>query len=297
MIEVSCTVAQGKYRPGSLNRFCVEDFTQISWTLDEYIQAIQNTDFSRSVDKFLDADPQPGETGEEKVTSKFYYSGGCARSMFQLSTLEVKELINISIEYLFDKSRIPHAETGCNSEQACYNLLNVFQDDITGLVSAYAALELALQKGPDYIKSLAKNSLILDYPFIRGGFFELLFFSYAKLGEISLQDKAGKKCIWKCGASVTVFIPNSPNSVSCVLGEWLMPNIWNQGGNDGVYLEKINGRNYVRFVQITTRDSDDVKLQFFIQLIDKLKTSNVFDAHEVEIFFVVPTKQIASYEI
>ena len=56
LIEVSCTVAQGKYRPVSLNRFCVEDFTQVLWTLDAYIQAIQNTDFSRSVDKFLDAD-------------------------------------------------------------------------------------------------------------------------------------------------------------------------------------------------------------------------------------------------
>ena len=32
-------------------------------------------------------------------------------------------------------------------------------------------------------------------------------------------------------------------------------------------------------------------------MIAKLKTSNVFDAHEVEIFFVVPTKQIASYKI
>ena len=92
---------------------------------------------------------------------------------------------------------------------------------------------------------------------------------------------------------MTVFKLNSPNPVSCVLGEWLMPNIWNQGGYDGVYLEKTNGRNVIRFVQTTTRDSHDVKLQFFIELINKLKTSNVVYAHEVKIFFVVPTQKLA----
>ena len=164
-------------------------------------------------------------------------------------------------------------------------------------MSAYAALELALQKGPDYIISLAKNPLLSGNPSIKGGFFELLFFSYARLGEISLQDKDGNKFKWECRASVTVFKPNSPNSVSCVLGEWLMPNIWNQGGYDGIYLEKTNGRNVIRFVQTTTKDSHDVKLDFFIKLINKLKASNVFDAHEVEIFFVVPTHKLVSYKI
>jgi hypothetical protein len=176
-------------------------------------------------------------------------------------------------------------------------LLSVFHNDKTELVSAYAARELALQKGPDYINSLAKNPLILNTPIIRGGFFELLFFSYAKQGKIPLQDKEGKKFMWECGASVRVFKPMSPNSVSCVLGEWLMPNIWNQGGYDGVYLEETKSRNVIRFVQTTTKDSHDVKLQFFIKLINKLKTKSVFDAHEVEIFFVVTTHKLASYKI
>ena len=297
LIEVSSMAAQGKYKPVSLERSRVADFLQISWSLEEYKEAIQNTDFSRSVDKFLDADPQPGDTGDEKVISKFYYSGGCARSMFQFSTLQVKKLIKNSIKSLPDKSRILNADTGCNSKYASHNLFNVFHDDKTELVSAYAALELALQKGPEYIISLAKNPLILKNPFIKGGFFELLFFSYAKLGKIPLQDKGGEKFKWECRASVTVFKPKSPNPVSCVFGEWLMPNIWNQGGYDGVYLDKTNGRNVIRFVQTTTRDSHDVKLQFFIELINKLKTSNVFDPHEVKIFFVVPTEKLASYKI
>jgi H2-forming N5,N10-methylenetetrahydromethanopterin dehydrogenase-like enzyme len=76
-----------------------------------------------------------------------------------------------------------------------------------------------------------------------------------------------------------------------------MPKIWNQGGYDGIYLEKTNGRNVIRFVQTTTKDSHDVKLDFFIKLINKLKASNVFDAHEVEIFFVVPTHKLVSYKI
>ena len=297
LINVSSMAAQGKYKPVEIQRDGNVEFLQISWTLKEYIKAIQNTDFLRSVEGFLDADPQPGETSKEKVISKFYYSGGCARSMFQFSTLEVKKLLMKSIQSLFDKSRILNADTGFNSEHACHNLLNVFEDDKTELVSAYAALELALQKGPDYIISLAKNPLMLGNPFIKGGFFELLFFSHAKLGKIPLQDKDGEKFIWVCGASVTVFKPMSPNSVSCVLGEWLMPNIWNQGGYDGVFLEDTNGRNVIRFVQTTTRDSHDVKLQFFIELINRLKTRNVFDVDEVEIFFVVPTHKLASYKI
>ena len=113
--------------------------------------------------------------------------------MFQFWTLQVKKLIKNSIKSLPDKFRILNADTGCNSKYASHNLLNVFHDDETELVSAYAALELALQKGPDYIINLAKNPMILNNPFIKGGFFELLFFSYAKLGKISLQDKDGKQ--------------------------------------------------------------------------------------------------------
>jgi hypothetical protein len=160
LINVSSMAAQGTFKPVEIQRDGNVDFLQISWTLEEYKAAVKNPDFMMSVEQFLDADPEPGDNGDARVESKYFYSGGCARSMFQLSTLEVKDLINKSIKSLSDKSRILNADTGCNSEYACHNLLNVFRDEQTELVSAYAALELALQKGPDYIISLAKSPLL-----------------------------------------------------------------------------------------------------------------------------------------
>ena len=126
LINVFLTSAHGIYKPVEIMREGNVDFLQVSWTL-EYKSAVKIRDFMKSVDKFLDADPEPGDDVDATVKSKYFFSGGCARSMFQFSTSEVKRLINESIDSLSDKSRIPHAEIGCNSEHASYNLLNVFR--------------------------------------------------------------------------------------------------------------------------------------------------------------------------
>ena len=297
LILVSSMAAFGKYKEEELENAGIELYQQYSWTLDEYKSAIKNSGFFNSVEKFLDADPRRNQKRDKIVEAKFFYSGGCARSTFQKTTEQVKILIKKSIDSVSDISSLLSGNTGNTSSVTSQNLLDVDFDNGQRLVSAYAALQIAQIKGPDFIKNLAIHPLLLGNPFINGGFFELFFFCHARQGRIVLHHKNGQEVEWICKAEVSVFIPKSPTLLTCAQGQWLKPNIWNQGGYDGVYLHRKMRRNVITFMQITRKNKHDVKLRYFLELIHALECKKVFTAKDVEIYFIVPKKHLASYKI
>ena len=290
LILVSSMALFEKFKDDDLESAGIELYEQFSWSLAEYKKAIKNSGFFNSVEKFLDADPRRNQKRDKILEAKFFYSGGCARSTFQKTTEQVKRLIKKSIDSISGISSLFSTVTS-------QNLLDVDFDGGQRLVSAYAALQIALIKGPYFIMKLAIHPLLLGNPFIHGGFFELLFFSYAQQGEIVLHDKNGDDVEWMCKGEVFVFIPNSPTLLTCAQGQWLKPNIVNQGSYDGIYLHKRMRRNVIKFMLITREHKRGVQLQYFLELVHELKREKVFTAQEVEIYFIVPRKNLATYKI
>ena len=71
----------------------IKCFHQISWTFEEYKEAIKSKKFYSNVQRALDA----SDTAKDilsRLGAKFFYAGGCARYMFQFTTAEVKHEID-----------------------------------------------------------------------------------------------------------------------------------------------------------------------------------------------------------
>jgi hypothetical protein len=291
--------SSGKTKHFDSKKLNIEYYEQISWTLDEYKEAVKNSDFFGIVKPYLDADLEPGDDPEKRVVSKFYYAGGCARSMFQILTDEVKEMIITSIHHLPNISDLIYGNVGGYSANTSHNLMTVYANRKRSLLSAFCAIAIASIRGPSFIRDLAKNPLFEGNPFINGGFFELYFFAYAATGRIPFITQRGVNSFWKCAETVSVFKPKSPTKVSCGNDQWLKPNVWSQPGYDAVYLyERIEDqKKVIRFVQITRRHAHEVKLSYFRELIDEMEKTKVFVAEQVEVFFVVPTEILDSYKV
>ena len=289
----------GKYKPVDLAQQRIERFNQASWTLEEYKKAVENKVFLEKIDRFLDANPVPGESTEKRVDSKYFYSGGCARSMLESHTEEVIQLINGAIDSLSDISKILGGDTGIDAKDTSHNLRNVTGDGSRTIISAYAGFRISVVRGPDLFRNIAMGPLMAGNHFIKGGLFELFFFAHARCREIRLQNQKGEEITWKTDRDVSHFKPKKPDLISCPQERWLIPSISNQPGFDGMFLYKreSDGKRVSRFVQITIRTGHELKLSYLLDLVRNLKAENVFDAEIVEIFFIVPTSILAHYKI
>jgi hypothetical protein len=279
----------------------VKTFTQVAWTLDEYRRAMKNPTFSGSVERFLDADLQAGaSSSSDSVAAKYFFAGGCARAMFERSTVDVIAKIKKSVESVTDISKLNSLCIGTLSNGASHNLISLV--DPGGppqIISSYAAFRLATRCGPEYFLSLANHSMFVSNPIINGFFFELFFFSHAAVGNIRLHENNGSTQEWKFLTEALIFNPNSPVLIDCPRNKWLIPNVWNQAGYDGVILirNENDDKNVIRFVQITESATHDLKLSYYADLVNCLSSRGIFTPDVVEIFFIVPRRVLSAFKI
>ena len=298
LIHVSSMATMAGRKPSKLLQVGIVSLAQFSWTLEEAKLAMKNSGFAKNVSKFLDADPEPGQTSLEKLESKFFYAGGSARYLFQMTTAEVKREIDSSLESVAHIKDLQDLCMGVFSKTTAHSLLNVYDMQVREIISAYAACRIAFVLGPGYLRSLASSPLFSGIPYMKGGFLEIFFFANAKTGKIPLRDKFGTIIVWETRGACAIFNPVFPHPVDCTKNTWLMPKKWNQPGYDGVYLyNDLAGRGCIRFVQVTQRQNHDVKLSYFREVIDMFCLRGIFTTEIVEIFFIVPYSKQAGYKI
>jgi len=92
---------------------------------------------------------------------------------------------------------------------------------------------------------------------------------------------------------VLYFDPEKPPNIQDQATMWLKPLKWNQGGYDAVYVDRKN--QLIRFVQITRGNEHSFKIQYFFDLLEKF--SKKFETKTLEIYFLVPKKQLLIFNI
>lgn len=280
-------------------------FRQTSWSLDEYRGAMSDKDFAVSVEKYLDADPQPNESPKDIVGSKYFYAGGCARAMFERSTERVKDQLILSIDSIDDFNRAIEHSYGLLSDRLTHSLVSVFRDRFAPrieLVSDFVSLTIAWRLGPRRIRSLSSEPLFARIPFMNGGLFEAYFFAHETEGKLTLRDKSGGVIEWSFKHQNSFFDPHCPDVKDCGLDRLLLPRKWNQAGYDAVFLLESDfgsagQKNVVRFVQITTGSTHELKLSHFADLVRAFENNHVFRVEIVEIVFVVPISGLKSFKV
>ena len=151
--------------------------------------------------------------------------------------------------------------------------------------------------GPNHVISLASNLVINGNPSALGVCLEAFFFSWIRTGSIPLMSRDGNSVFWECNRSISIFEHRAPTKQTCPVGTWLRPYAWNCPAFDAVFIRVEGTRNIVRFVQITRAAQHEMKLAHCGSFLNALRSMDVFDANEVEIFFVVPQTLMMNFTI
>lgn len=298
-LKVSSMAKMGKTKDSRFSRYPSERFLQVSWSFEEYEEALKNEDFARNVDRFLDASPQPNSSGCGRMASKYFFAGGSARYMFFRQTHEVMRSLNNAIKSLQCLGPSGLFSVGILSNVFTYKLISVFSDDNYEIVSQFAAYQMALEMGPNRILQLANDSSFRKIPYMNGAFFELYFFAHTRLGVVNLRSDTGRMISWTCERNSSYFFAEFPDPEDCSQNKWLMPIKWNQPGYDCVFLYQSSPEkeNIIRFVQVTTAATHDLKLRYFSDLIEAFEKRGVFVPSLIEIIFIVPTTIQSDFRI
>ena len=278
-------------------------FKQPSWKLEEYIEALETPGFFEHVQHMFDESSEADDP-LDKLRTKYFYAGACARFMFGYNTHLVRETIDEGLE----ASDLNSIYSNAGAPQSVNRLFSWFPGEDLNFVSVYVHHSLSKKKLPDDIYKLMTGSVASNNPTLRGILFETLFFTIAnKYARMTLIDEKGCDVSWGTGQRVQNFNPLKPNLVDCAEGIWLRPSDPRNPGFDGVYLynkndEVVGSTNprkigVARFVQITHSDEHALKLQYFYDCAHAFNDNAVFTVDEVEIFFIVPLEYLESFRI
>jgi hypothetical protein len=95
------------------------------WTEGEYLEAVSNFDFLRSILPFLDPQGRttvPSEEVCELVSRKFHYVGGSARLMFAMSTDDAMRASRANVHEIRDKEIFCQGRVGTTSPSSRENV-------------------------------------------------------------------------------------------------------------------------------------------------------------------------------
>ncbi|RKP17556.1 hypothetical protein ROZALSC1DRAFT_30654, partial [Rozella allomycis CSF55] len=271
-----------------------------SWTLDEYMTALDDDDMWQSVCKNIQVQ---GESKEESIRSKFFVAGASARYMFDFSMKQAIERYTKAIKIVPDYMTL--MDKGIESSTIVSRLIGVI-DGQKFIVSRFAARKLAFKLGVAKIDDFVSTCRNFLNPAMFGWLFEMRFF--ALLGGDGVRYiLSGQEYNWPY-ERVYDFDSKYPDLMlfSNQDNKWLKPINWKEGGYDAirvVFLKKEKAFHYrLEFFQVSRAISHTLKLQYFYStiknIIDKDANNNiVFD--EIRIFFVSPigsTSKISSVE-
>ncbi|KUF88009.1 Deoxyribose-phosphate aldolase [Phytophthora nicotianae] len=245
-----------------------------SWRLEEYADAISNTEFfNRIVDVFPSSNNALGER-EKLLEAKYIVAGESARLMFDVSTEKAIRILDDAIDAATDVELYLQGHVGDASATAVNRLLARYPSsagpDIR-LVSSYVVRRIAVNLGPRLLVNFAKACVV--NPSMDGHILEACFFFFAELSHKGLdwsywEESTMKRDRWE--QSDVVFFDPDKYKVSVSLDDptWMAPVKWNQGGYDAVFVNK--RENLVRFVQVTRAEKHTFDPTYFVALLNKL---------------------------
>ena len=289
-----------------------------SWTIEDFKDAVKNADFLKQIEPKLDAHlddevlkvhlkrgRETPLTIDDKLESKFYFAGGSSRSMFDLTTKQVIENVNVDVTRAPDLFPYLSGAITERSHEAVNRLLNTYVDD-AGVerckpVSTYAALAIARKLGPQLmtelrtvLKSVSRNSG-LD-----GTLWMMWVSSKLAIEGLTVREKFGYTITWTTSvwdaSPVLEFNARGPKPpIDENKSTWLKPDHWQQGGYDVV---QINVRERsLRFVQITQSDSHSFKTEYFVALLNQVKIIWGIQIDHLEICFLVPSQRAQQFVV
>ena len=121
----------------------------------------------------------------------------------------------------------------------------------------------------------------------------MFFFACANNSKFELRSKSGANLVWVQEHKVSLFDHEDPTLLQCGSGRWLQLVKCNEPSFDAVLLHD----DVVRFVQLNRRSFHGIKSEHCRDLISKFICRNISRCKQIEIFFVVPNKQLHEFSI
>ncbi|KAH9084554.1 hypothetical protein Ae201684P_001796 [Aphanomyces euteiches] len=271
-----------------------------SWTLEEYLNAINDDEVFEMVSQNLDA---PAVLTKKKtmtravmVESKYYYAGGSCRYMFQFNTETVATKLSDAVDALDDAKN--DATSGQRSSLSINRLSGMFKrpNDVGAVypvISQYAGTLIAVKCGPKAIKRFMSTRRDSSNPALNGWMLEMVFFASLRNGGLDLIDAAGN-VIEKWNQSDLIIgdkIPKLPSAHPV----WIKSLKWNQGGYDAIMVCK--STQHVRFVQVTSADTHSFHIEDFSEWLNLLSMSQEsFEVKKLEIIFVIDQDKLDDFK-
>lgn len=281
------------------------------WTKAEYMEACKDDDFYSSVKTalqtgdFTDDELDNPALRDEVVTAKYHIAGGSARWMFQFSADQLlapagsMESIHSHLDRV-SQNQIVSGFIGDRSVTEVNHLLSRIDGRPT-IVSQYVANQLVDRFGT----ALLKQALLLASdanPSMDGILLEMDFM--LRLGKSTHQkdfvylvmkpgadpepvfDSGGKKIMYRMST-----FPKAKIDVND--GDWFIPQIFNNGGFDGVQYRA----GKLIFVQITRAATHSFNLEWFQKFLKAfVQKFPHLKVEECEVWFIVPEENIGTFK-
>ena len=294
------SMGSGEQRKPEYNEIAnIEPFIQYSWTWEEYVSAVTHPAFVSNVWPCLDS--SDSSDAIDRLQAKYYYAGGCARFMFQWTTQAVISEIHRLVNVCDDLTRSTDSKTGNASSSLSNTLISDTDDNTRVVVSKYAAMWIGYQLGPLRIINLANETCIQGNPVAHGLYFEAYFFACILRGELRLtrinSNIPVETFTLNFQATVQMFDPNRPTTVTCPRNTCLRPLRWDNPAFDAVFLYTRGRRNTIRFVQVTKSYRHGMKIQYCKDFFRNVRRAEIFSATDIEIVFIVPNSVLEQFRI
>ena len=293
---VTSMSSRGKVHVADDEENDVLEFTVFSWTLEEYLKAIDCDEFLQSVKFSLDSiDAADDPSLQEMVEGKFLVAGGCARYMFSMCTSDVKQCIVDAIASLDFSLSASILSAGQRSGKAINRLFNQYQNaagkTVTTFVSRFAEMEIALLRGPEAVKELFRLIRKFSSGSTAGGLFEAIFFVRMRTDVIPLKCFNGTKITLEA-SDFEDYDVNMETISYADRRLWLRPVSDTQIGFDAVYIDK--DAKFARFFQLARGKTHSFKMDGCMVLLNKLEDCKV---EVVEFCFVVRDSLLYKFRI
>ena len=283
-----------------------------SWAIEDFKDAVKNSHLLKQIEHKLDAhlddevlkvhlkrDRERPLTIDDKLQSKFYFAGGSSRSMFDLTTKQVIENVNVDVTRAPDLFPFLSGAVTERNHEAVNRLLDTYVDDAAvercKPISTCAALAIARKLGSQLmtelrtvLKSISRN------PGLNGLLWEMWVSSKLAIDGLTVQEKFGNTdtwatCVWDASPVLEFNVRGPKPLIDENKSTWLKPDHWQQGGYDIVQIN-VQDRSF-RFVQVTRSQSHSFKTEYFEALLNQVKIIWGLQIDHLEICFLVPSQR------
>ncbi|KAJ8571413.1 hypothetical protein ON010_g5423 [Phytophthora cinnamomi] len=195
-LKFICSVAvRGKIRDNMDLLNGAMEYQVWSWTLDEYLDAAIDGDFSEASPN-LDAVGLLVGDKSAMVRTKYYYAAGSCRYLFCFNTEQVMKKLNRAVDSLNGAAIV--AATGHRSFLSVNHLFAMFKrtsgvGEMSPVVGGYAPARTGVRCDPGTIKRFMLMHQGDSNSASNGCMLEMLFFSSIRNNGLDMTDAAGDK--------------------------------------------------------------------------------------------------------